>query len=85
MPAKGIYIYGIVPNLYGSDLFRSLENAGFYAITYQSISAIVSDRDSTDLDFSDNESLAHLLLYHEKTLEDIIIAFQIMWRGSPKR
>ncbi len=72
MAPKGIYIYGIVPNFYGATHFQSLESSGVYAVSFQNISAIVSDRDSTDLDFSDNESLAHVLVNHEKTLEDIM-------------
>jgi len=29
MTTNGIYIYGIVPNFYGTDMFRSLETQGF--------------------------------------------------------
>jgi hypothetical protein len=71
MPSKGIYIYGIVPNFYSAEIFRSLENSGIYAIPTQNISAIVSDRNSTYLDYSDRESLGHLLVHHQKTIEDL--------------
>jgi hypothetical protein len=72
MTTKGIYIYGIVPNFYGTDQFRSLENSGVYAISFQNISAIVSDRDTAHLDFLDRESLAHILVHHQRTIEDLM-------------
>jgi len=69
MTTKGIYIYGIIPNFYSAEMFRSLEDSGVYAIPYQNISAIVSDRESTLLDYTDRESLGHLLVHHQKTIE----------------
>ena len=71
MEAKGIYIYGIVTNFYGTTQFQSLENSGVYAITFQSISAIVSDREGTTLDYSDRESLGYLLVHHQETIEKL--------------
>ncbi|MEI7897608.1 MAG: GvpL/GvpF family gas vesicle protein [bacterium] len=71
MAAKGIYIYGIVPNFYGTTQFQLLENSGVYAITFENISAIVSDRDGTVLDYSDRESLGHLLVHHQETIEQL--------------
>jgi len=79
MTTNGIYIYGIVPNFYGSDMFRSLENSGVYTMTFQNISAIVSDRENAQLDSLDRESLAHLLVHHQKTIEEIMaIGFNII-------
>ncbi|MCK9220332.1 MAG: GvpL/GvpF family gas vesicle protein [Bacteroidales bacterium] len=72
MPAQGIYIYGIVPNFYGTTQFQSFENSGVYAITFQNISAIVSDRDSTHLNYSDRESLGYLLVQHQETVEELM-------------
>lgn len=71
MPTKGIYIYGIVPNFYSTDMFRSLDDTKVYAIPYENISAIVSDRDSVSLDSLDRESLGHLLVHHQKTIEEL--------------
>jgi hypothetical protein len=71
MPAKGIYIYGIVPNFYGTTQFQTLENSGVYAITFQNISAIVSERDNAGIDSLDRESLGYLLVHHQKTIEDV--------------
>ncbi len=72
MTTKGIYIYGIIPNFYSADMFRSLEDSGVYAIQFQNISAIVSNRESTLLDYTDRETLGHLLIYHQKTIESLI-------------
>ena len=72
MTTKGIYIYGIIPNFYSADMFRSLENSGVYAIPFQNISAIVSDREGTLLDYTDRETLGHLLIHHQKTIESLI-------------
>jgi hypothetical protein len=73
METKGIYIYGIVPNFYGTTQFQSLENSGVYPITFQNISAIVSDRESADLGSIDRESLGHLLVHHQKTIEELML------------
>ncbi len=72
MTTKGIYIYGIIPNFYSADMFRSLENAGVYAIPFQNISAIVSEREGTLLDYTDREALGHLLIHHQKTIESMV-------------
>jgi len=72
MTTKGIYIYGIIPNFYSADMFRSLENSAVYAVPYQNISAIVSDRESTLLDYTDRETLGHLLVHHQRTIESLI-------------
>ncbi|MFA4852888.1 MAG: GvpL/GvpF family gas vesicle protein [Bacteroidales bacterium] len=71
MNNKGIYIYGIVPNFYSTDMFRSFENSGVYAIPFQNISAIVSDRNGTQINYLDRESLGYLLVHHQKTIEEL--------------
>ena len=72
MTTKGIYIYGIIPNIYSAEMFRSLEKSGVYAMPFQNISAIVSDRESTTLDYSDRENLGYLLVHHQKTIEELM-------------
>jgi len=69
MKNKGIYIYGIIPNIHSPDMFRSLEKTGVYAIPFQNISAIVSERESIQLDQLDREHLGYLLVHHQKTIE----------------
>jgi len=71
MKTKGIYIYGIIPNFYSAEMFRSLVNTGIYTIAYQNISAIVSDRENASFNFLDREALGHLLVDHQKTIEDL--------------
>jgi len=71
MTAKGIYIYGVVPNFYGTTQFQTLENSGVYAITFNNISALVSDRDTVHLEHLDRESLGYLLVHHQKTIEEV--------------
>ena len=68
---KGIYIYGVVPNFYGTTHFQSLENSGVYAITHSNISAIVSESNVAGLEQLDRESLGHLLVHHQKTIEEL--------------
>jgi hypothetical protein len=72
MTTKGIYIYGVIPNFYSSEMFRSLRQLGVYEIPFQNISAIVSDHESTILDFSDRETLGRLLVHHQKTIEALL-------------
>ncbi len=71
MEMNGIYIYGFIPNFYSDEMVRSLVNTGIYTISYQNISAIVSDRESVSFDFLDREALGHLLVDHQKTIEDL--------------
>ena len=72
MKKKAIYIYGIIPNFYSAEIFRSLENTGVYAIPWQNVSAIVSDRDNLILDYYDREALGQLLVQHQKTIEELM-------------
>ncbi|MCX6241198.1 MAG: GvpL/GvpF family gas vesicle protein [Bacteroidetes bacterium] len=69
--AKRIYIYGVVPNFYGTTQFQLLENSGVYAITFNNISAIVSESDGTHIEHLDRESLGYLLVHHQKTIEEL--------------
>ena len=71
MTAKGIYIYGFVPNFYSTEMFRSLENSGLSAITYDNISAIISEKDGVSIDYTDRESLGTLLVHHQQTIEEL--------------
>jgi hypothetical protein len=71
MTATGIYIYGVVPNFYSGEMFRSLENSGVYAVPYENISAIVSYREGTEIDYSNREALGYLLVHHQKTIEEL--------------
>jgi hypothetical protein len=72
MQPNGIYIYAIVHNFYSSEMFRLLEKYGVYAIPFQNISAIVSNRENAHIDFADRETLGHLLVHHQKTIEGLV-------------
>ena len=72
MQPNGIYIYGVVPNFYGTEMFRSLEKSGVYAIPFQNISAIVSNRENSYVDFADRETLGRLLVQHQQTIEGLV-------------
>jgi hypothetical protein len=48
-----------------------LENSGTYAISYENISAIVSNREGTKLNYADRESLGYLLVHHQETIEEL--------------
>ena len=71
MTAKGIYIYGIVPFVKGNGTDSLLDKSDVYVISYLNISAIVSDMDSEYVKYTDKESLGHLLVHHQKTIEDL--------------
>lgn len=73
MSTNGIYIYGIVPNLYSAEMFKVIENSGLYAISFQNISAIVSaSEEGMFIDYSDRESLGHVLVHHQRTIEELM-------------
>ena len=73
MATKGIYIYGIVPNFYGTAQFQLLENSGVHAITFMNISAIVAECDPAgSFNPADKESLVQLLARHQRTIEGLM-------------
>jgi len=69
---KGIYIYGIVPNIYSKEIDRSIHNSGAYTIPFHDLSAVVSNLESLPFNLSDRESLGYLLSHHQKTIETIM-------------
>lgn len=71
MATKGIYIYGIISNFCSAEMYRSLVNTGIYTIAYQNIVAIVSNRENVSCDLLDREVLGHLLVDHQKAIEDL--------------
>ena len=72
MKTKGIYIYGIIRNLYDSEQFSELINSGVTTISYQNISAIISETENQSLEELSRESLAQLLVYHQRTIEKLM-------------
>lgn len=72
MATGAIYIYGITPNIPLGEKLQSAGNPEIYSIPFQDISAIVSDRESTQIDYTDKESLGYLLVHHQKTIENLV-------------
>ncbi len=72
MNTQGIYIYGIIPNFYPQDKFRELETIGVYTVSFQKISAIVSDEKVVDYTQLNRTALAQFLVNHQKTIEKIM-------------
>lgn len=60
-----------MPNFYSPDMFRTFEDSSIYAIPFQNISAVVSDREDEDIDYTDRESLGYLLVHHQETIESL--------------
>ncbi|MEI7423547.1 MAG: GvpL/GvpF family gas vesicle protein [Prolixibacteraceae bacterium] len=72
MATEAIYIYGITPNIPLGEMSESKGNPKIYSIPFQDISAIVSDRESNLIDYTDKESLGYLLVHHQKTIENLV-------------
>lgn len=72
MSTSGFYIYGIVPNFYGAEHFRSLEKAGVYAVAFQNISAIVSNGEMDSPAVLNRESNGKKLEQYHITIEKVI-------------
>jgi len=72
MQTNGIYIYGITPDIMSIDMQLTLDNLGIYAIPFKKIAAIVSETNILAIDYSDRESLGHLLIRHQKTIEKLM-------------
>lgn len=72
MKNQKIYIYGIVPNHYSTEMFRLLENDGLFAIRFLNISAIVAYTDLENIDYADRESLGYLLVEHQQIIEELM-------------
>ena len=67
-----LYFYGIIHNDYPSVLFSELTKFGLEVISYEEVSAIVAKKDYIDLTDSGKETLARLLVEHQKVLEQVM-------------
>jgi len=72
METKRIYIYGFIPNYYSADSFLNLEDIGVYAVPFQKVSAIVSDKEFCEFRQLDRDSLAKLLVHHQIIIESLM-------------
>jgi len=72
MEEKGKLLYGIIPRKNGFVQFPEVEGVKIYSIPYQDIVAIVSDSEEVDIQYMLRDSLAKLLIQHQKIIEEIM-------------
>ena len=71
----GIYIYGIIDYNSGLHFFtpnNSYKKESVYAISYQDVSAVVSNSEIIEYAYSSKDTLAKLLVWHQKVIEKIM-------------
>ncbi|EAR13305.1 hypothetical protein PI23P_02387 [Polaribacter irgensii 23-P] len=69
---KSLYIYGFVPNDYDDEQLKQLENIGVTTISFQKISAIVSQKEMVTISELNTETLAKLMIHHQNTIERLM-------------
>ncbi|MHB8277384.1 MAG: GvpL/GvpF family gas vesicle protein [Candidatus Humimicrobiaceae bacterium] len=71
----GIYIYGIINSNSASHLFTPnnlCKKESIYAVTYQNVSAVVSNSEIIEYAYSSKDTLAKLLVWHQEVIEKIM-------------
>jgi len=71
----GIYIYGIINSNNALHIFTpkdSYRRERVYSIPYQDISAVVSNSEIIEYAYSSKDTLAKLLVWHQKVIEKIM-------------
>lgn len=69
---QGLYLYGFIPNHYDAVQFKKLDSIGVFNIPFEKVSAIVSKSNVVDYRQLGTESLAKLLIDHQKTIESLM-------------
>ncbi len=72
MEEKGKLLYGIIPRKNGLTEFPEIDGVNIYSIPYQHIVAVVSDSEEVDIQYMFKDSLAKLLMQHQKITEEIM-------------
>ena len=72
MNKKAIYIYCFIPDSCFLNIEDNLKKLGIYQIGYNNIHALVSDTEYDKIEHLDRESLAHLLVEHQQTIERLM-------------
>ena len=72
MEEKGKLLYGIIPRKNGLTEFPEVDGVEIYTIPYQHIAAVVSDSEEVDIQYMFRDSLAQLLVNHQKIIEEIM-------------
>lgn len=66
------YIYAFTDSHYDNEVIRVLDDTGLYTLSHDGISAVVSDVNYDTIEFLDKESLAYVLVEHQKKIEIIM-------------
>jgi hypothetical protein len=69
---EGLYIYGIIPTYYAAEQFMKLDKIGVFNIPFKKVSAIVAKKNAIDYKQSGTQTLAKLLIDHQKTIESLM-------------
>jgi len=75
MSKIGIYIYGIIDYNGSLHLFapnNSYKKESVYTISYQDVSAVVSNSEIIEYAYSSKDTLAKLLVWHQEVIEKIM-------------
>jgi len=68
----GLYIYGIIPTYYDAEQFRKLDKIQVFNIPYKRVSALVSRKSVVDYKQLGTQTLAKLLIEHQRTIESVM-------------
>jgi len=72
MEEKGKLLYGIIPRKNGLTEFPEVDGVKIYTIPYKSIVAVVSDSEEVYIQYMFKDSLANLLVKHQKVIEEVM-------------
>jgi len=72
MNNKGIYLYGFIEAGYDTVKLLNTLGSDIYTVTFRDVIAVVSDMEKIDFTNLNMESLAQLLVHHQKTIEGIM-------------
>ncbi|MCL3782184.1 hypothetical protein EMN47_17485 [Prolixibacteraceae bacterium JC049] len=66
------YLYGVIESNHDYQLFEQLKHMGLIVIQYEDITALAEEKAYINLNEMSKDDLAHLLIKHQKVLEDIM-------------
>ncbi len=72
METNQLYLYGITHSDYTPNQLVELKKLGLQVIEHEEISAIVAEKEYVSLLHTNKETLAHLLVDHQKVLESLM-------------
>jgi len=72
MEEKGKLLYGIIPRKNGLTEFPEVDGVKIYTIPYKHIVAVVSDSEEVYIQYMFKDSIANLLVKHQKVIEEVM-------------